>query len=850
MNIRFLLCSAIFMLSTTLGCKMPSKPPAKSTNDLSTIMLDDPKNPLELTEKDIQTASTADLITYCTKETAATATPEEKKWLDAFSIEVMERICNKEPEVAKPRIDLSKSKHLESSWTNGLNLTGVTLGGYARGTAITPRHVIYTKHYGYHGQVGETLWFLTLDNRAISRKIVDVKYITSDDLAIARLDSDLPGSITPLRLLDAQAASLVPSLVPMLRINQHNKALLVLKRGTNIWKPGGAFGTVLTNPPERAYAQYYQDMIRFDSSSPTILLMRNEHGVMPILYSLVTFGGPGSGPILHYSLNDIQQVISSFGDSHQLQLAMPPVTTTAAPTCSITAVRARDGISCNLTITGSADPVAGNPTVTPTPPSSWSQNGNKWLGNVACSSDPTTVFTATLTGPGGTGRACESGAIGPVLPRCSLSVVRRGATETCDIEVTKLVGNPSGNPELSPSNPTDWSRAGDKWTGTTSCALNAATRFKAQLTDNAGVGPECSTTLPVYSEIPTCELVAQRVGYSDTCELTVTQKSGFVSGSPTATPINPTNWSKTGNQFKGTAPCSTEAITTFSTSLSGPAGTGPICKSPSILSVPVEIPFCEMTASRIGLTNVCKLNVNHTRGWIVDGPPVATPRNPAEWKQTPSTNNFEGTVPCAYHGATQFSAYIPGQNKTPGRVCSAALVEKIPGPSCSVTVSRRQTTNVCDYSVTATSPAGTIASYSIGTTGSRAPWNGSATATGQFTCSQVANTPLGISVWGPGAALQTSTCQAVATALPPPSCQLVAKRRRRTSVCELALTGGGVLDTSKALKISPSGSGRWNGMNWSGTATCGPNRRTTFSTTVFGPGGSQASCTSNTVPKL
>lgn len=850
MTSSFLIGALVFTIPAVFSCKIPTKTTSKSTKELSTIILDDPKNPLELTEKDVQTANTAGLITYCAKETAATGTPEEKKWLDAFSLEVMERICNKEPEASKQRIDLNLSKHLESSWTDGLNLTGVTLGGYARGTAITPRHVIYTKHFGYHGQVGETLWFLTLDNRPISRKIVDVKYVGIDDIAIARLESDLPGSITPLRLLDAQAAQLVPSLVPMLRINQNNKALLVQKQGPIVWQPGQNFGTVLTSPPERAYAQYYQDMIRFDSSSPTILLMRNEHGVMPILYSLVTFAGAGSGPILHYILNDIQQVIASFGDTHQLQLAMPPVTAQAAPTCSITATRARDGISCNLTVTGSADPVAGNPTVTPTTPSSWSQNGNKWQGNVACSSDPTTFFTATLTGPGGTGRACESGAIGPVLPRCGLSVIRRGGSTTCDVVVTRLVGNPTGNPALSPTNPSDWSRAGDKWTGTTSCALNAAIRFKAQITDDTGTGPECASTVPVYSEIPTCELSSQRVGYSDTCELTVTQKSGVVSGNPTANPVNPTNWSKTGDQFKGTAPCSAEAITTFSASLSGPAGNGPTCKSPSILSVPGEIPFCEMTAARIGLTNVCKLNVNNTRGWTVEGTPVATPRNPVDWQKTPGTRNFEGTAPCAFNGYPQFSAYLLGHNKTPGRVCSAAPIDKIPAPSCSVTVSRQQTTSVCDYAVTATSQAGTITSFSIGATGTRAPWTGAAPAIGQFTCSQVAQTPLDISVWGPGVTPQTSSCQAVASALPPPSCQLVAKRRKRTSTCDLTLTGSGILDTSKALKISPSGSGRWNGMNWSGTGTCGTNRQTAFSTTVFGPGGSQASCRSNTIPRL
>lgn len=850
MTSSFLIGALVFTIPAVFSCKIPTKTTSKSTKELSTIILDDPKNPLELTEKDVQTANTAGLITYCAKETAATATPEEKKWLDAFSLEVMERICNKEPEASKQRIDLNLSKHLESSWTDGLNLTGVTLGGYARGTAITPRHVIYTKHYGYHGQVGETLWFLTLDNRPISRKIVAVKYVDIDDIAIVRLDSDLPGSITPLRLLDYQAAQQVPSLVPMLRINQHNKALLVERRHNQIWKPGEAFGTVLTNPPERAYAQYYQDMVRFDSSSPTILLLRNEYGVMPILFSLVTFGGPGSGPALHHTINQIQQVITSFGDPHNVQLAMPPVTPHVAPSCSILATRANDGVSCDLVVKGSADPVTGNPSVQPTVPSSWSQKGNTWTGKVACSADQSTVFTATLTGPGGTGRSCESGALGPVLPQCGLSVVRRGNTATCDVEVIKFVGNPTGNPVLSPSNPSDWVSTGGKWTGTTSCAVNAVTQFKAKLTDTAGTGPECTSTAAVYSEIPTCELTRKRVGYSDTCELTVTRKSGSTSGNPAASPVNPTNWVQTGDQFKGTATCSTEGNTTFSASLSGAEGTGPICKSPTVLKVPVEIPFCEMTAARIGLTNVCKLNVNHIRGWIVDGPPVATPRNPVDWKQIPGTNNFEGTAPCAFNGYPQFSAYLPGQNKTPGRVCSATPIDKIPAPSCSVIVSRQQTTSVCDYAVTATSQAGTITSFSIGATGTRAPWTGAAPATGQFTCSQVAQTPLDISVWGPGVTPQTSSCQAVATALPPPSCKLVAKRRKRTSTCDLTLTGSGILDTSKALKISPSGSGRWNGMNWSGTGTCGTNRQTAFSTTVFGPGGSQASCRSNTIPRL
>jgi hypothetical protein len=813
-------------------------------------MLDDPSNPVVQSSSDPKAAGAGPIITYCTKDTAVTSTTEEKKWLDAFSIEVMERICNKEVEVVKPRIDSSGSKYLDTSWTDGINLTGVTLNGYARGTAITPRHVIYTAHYGYHGQKGETLYFLTMDNRVISRKIIDFKYVSGDDLAVIRLDEDLPGSITPLKILDPAAAKLVPSLVPMLRINQHNKALLVDKRGANPFKPGEFYGTVLINPPERAYEQYYQDMVRFDSSSPTILLLRNQYGVMPIIYSVVTFGGTGQGPLLHNNISKIQEIINGFGDTHKLDLAMSPVTPEGAPSCSLSFERLNDGQTCRLTVVGSANPVTGNPAVTPATPATWNKQGQKWTGDVECPTDSAAFFTATLTGPGGVGRSCESAAVGPILPQCQLSVTRRGNTSTCDVEVTKLIGNPTSNPVMMPANPSNWTSSGDKWTATTSCPVNSSSKFSATLSDANGTGPECKTTVDLYPEIPTCELTAQRREYQEICDITVTRKSGTVSGNPTVSPANPTNWTQNGDQFKATAPCSTESHTTFTASLSGPSGTGPVCNSPTVLSVRVEIPFCELQASRIGLSNQCKLNMTFRRGWTLNPPPVASPRNPTDWMQKPNTNDFEGTTTCVYNGSTNFSAYYPTMYNIPGRVCYANTVEKIPAPSCSVIVSRQQTSTTCNYSVTARSVPGTISSYSLGSTGTKIAWNGSTPATGQFPCSEIADTPLSISVWGFGNP-QTGTCQGIAPKLPPPTCNIVAKRKRRTSVCDLSIAGGGSLDLKKAPLIIPARSvGRWNGINWIGTGTCPIKASTTFSATVYGIGGSQGRCVGTPVHRL
>lgn len=702
------------------------------------------------------------LVTYCAKETAPANSQEEKRWRDAFSFEVMERICNKEPEIAKRRIDFqdrSQPKYLDSSWVSGINLTGVQLG-WPRGTAITSRHLIYTKHYAFHGQVGENISFLTMDNRLITRRIIEVKYLENVDLTIARLDSDLPGSITPLKVLDPAAARWVPDLVPILRIEQQGKALLVMKKGGGFVRPGENYGTVLTNPPELAYAQYYQDMIRFDSSSPSILLLRTPNGVMPILYSLVTWGGTGDGPLLHQSLAAIQTTIESFGDNHRLEKAMPPVTSYSAPSCSIVARRSNDGQSCDLTISSSAEPVTGNPIVAPYSPDTWMVQKNVWKGKVFCSGDPSLVFQAQLSGPGGQGRICESGVLGPILPQCEVAVTRRGTTSVCDVTVTRLVGNPTNNPVLTPGNPSNWNRTGDQWTASTSCPLNVATTYLAKLTDETGQGPACSTRLEVHSEVPTCEMASRRIGWDDKCEITVTRKSGTVSGNPTLNPTSSIEWNRDGDEYKTSFSCSAENVFTFSAQLSGPLGTGPVCKSPSILSVPVEVPFCELLATRRGLTSTCDLSVTFKRGWVVGGAPVASPLNPRNWRKLKDSLDYTSTSNCPLNAPTQFSAYYPGLYNIPGRTCLAPLVEKIPPPACSLQVTRQKASDKCNYTLSAESVTGTISSFNFTGGASRVSWNGTSPIRGQLTCSRSTDSTFRAYVWGRAPSPQTGECQA------------------------------------------------------------------------------------------
>jgi hypothetical protein len=205
-------------VATSPGCKSknPQTDPHITYDVNPPEMLKDPnpiKDPVPSDETILQLNTTN---TPCVSQISTFGTVPDRNWREAFSRAVMQRICGKDPATAKPW--RTATAYNPNSWIAGINLTAVTQN-VPRGTAITPRHVVYTKHYGYHGQVGQTLNFLTMDNRVISRKIIEVKYLSTTfdpDVAVVRLDSDLPGSITPMKVLAGSANSYAAIYSPLL----------------------------------------------------------------------------------------------------------------------------------------------------------------------------------------------------------------------------------------------------------------------------------------------------------------------------------------------------------------------------------------------------------------------------------------------------------------------------------------------------------------------------------------------------------------------------------------------------------------------------------------------------------
>jgi hypothetical protein len=633
--------------------------------------------------------------TPCVSQISTFGTTSDRAWRESMSRAVLQRICGKDPSVAK--IWRSKEAYNPASWIAGINLTAVTQN-VPRGTAITSRHVIYTKHYGFHGQVGQTLSFLTLDNRVISRKIIEVKYLSSTfdpDVAVVRLDSDLPGSITPMKILDPNAATYAAQYSPLLRIDQENKALIVQA------SPFGPQGITIDpkyNPPGSAYQLYYENMISGDSSSPSILLMNTANGIMPILFGLVTYSGPGQGPRMSVLAPQIQSAIQSFGDSHKIITAPPPAAPIAVPSCSITASRIGNTGGCSLTVTGSADPINGNPSITPVGPSSWTKSGNVWTGNAACATSSSTVFNATLTGQGGTGRPCETGVIAPVvtLPSCTMTAKRKDQTDTCELTITQIAGKNAKSATISPSAPTNLVQSGTTWTGSTYCAKANITRFAAALESDDGKGQECfSNEVPKTTTAPDCSLSFSRIGTSANCTYTLTRTS--LAGTISSFSIlgSSVTWDGSSPASNNVA-CSQTSDTLLTATVYGNDGST-TCSATAPKLTP---PSCALTASRQATTNSCSLSL--TGSGIIDTskPLLVSPLATGSW----NTNNWTGTGGCPTTSTTTFTATVEGPGGSKSNCQSSAVppLAQTPTRGCSATAKRASTRGYCNLSISIT----------------------------------------------------------------------------------------------------------------------------------------------------
>jgi len=230
------------------------------------------------------------------------------------------RIANKSPSTALSIFstqNASTSSFIRNTncWAYDIDLTCFSPwnsngSNQQAGTLITPRHIVYAKHFEYG--IGTRVWFITKTNQIVSRTLV-AKYDTVppdyDDICIGALDSDVPSSISYCKFLPYSLSANIPNKyfadsleqIPVIRTNQFKEAM-VGDLSFFSYSPYYAY-SICQTPVLPQRISFYKDVIGGDSGSPCFIIINNE----PVILTLWHFGGSGYGPnytALQSGIND------------------------------------------------------------------------------------------------------------------------------------------------------------------------------------------------------------------------------------------------------------------------------------------------------------------------------------------------------------------------------------------------------------------------------------------------------------------------------------------------------------------------------------------------------------------
>jgi hypothetical protein len=184
-------------------------------------------------------------------------------------------------------------------------------GNNKAGTLISPRHILFAKHYRI--ATGATIRFVTADNQVVERTMTTRQDVADADLCLGLLDSDVPSTIGFARVLPADILDYMPGAahrVAGLLLDQEEKALV----GDLTAQSFNSFATP-TDPQRLAFNE---EIIGGDSGNPAFLLIDTGNGVEPVLATTWTGGGGGSGPNISALHDEINAAMTTLGGGYQL----------------------------------------------------------------------------------------------------------------------------------------------------------------------------------------------------------------------------------------------------------------------------------------------------------------------------------------------------------------------------------------------------------------------------------------------------------------------------------------------------------------------------------------------------
>lgn len=241
----------------------------------------------------------------------------------SYATEIDGRIFNRDPATSKPW--RANSTNLPSSWLSGIDLTAISLGPI-HGVLITPRHMLFTKHFPYWSgsSLGDQIRFLNANNEVkvgIVNKISPIgewptsggSIIPEPDLLVVQFENDVDSSITPMPIGVFSYGQIfgneIPANTPVIVIDQDENALIYETERLS------GLQDVL-NPPSNSSQRhaYYEGLVVGDSSSPHIILYKNNDVLQPLLVGLTSYD-TGKGPNVGAFISEITQNIQAMHDT-------------------------------------------------------------------------------------------------------------------------------------------------------------------------------------------------------------------------------------------------------------------------------------------------------------------------------------------------------------------------------------------------------------------------------------------------------------------------------------------------------------------------------------------------------
>jgi hypothetical protein len=244
-----------------------------------------------------------------------------------------------------------------SIWNNGGGYSAPEHAGGSGGTGllITKRHLIFAQHF--HVKIGKKFIFVDMNNNTYVRTLTNLKNIYFKepntttpypeypgyeiDILIGVLDSDLPDSITPMKILDPnKAIELIEILkttkIPVFLMDVARKAYVgelkvfsnfyTTPYGETIWPYEFAISDNPTNPSKiREFYPYHPDTFGYgmssgDSGNTCSFVYKNK--LVHIFHIMEPQGGRQYMICAFKYVNEINEAINDLGNPNGYQVQL------------------------------------------------------------------------------------------------------------------------------------------------------------------------------------------------------------------------------------------------------------------------------------------------------------------------------------------------------------------------------------------------------------------------------------------------------------------------------------------------------------------------------------------------